>query len=1107
MVSLSHTGLALCDRARTHNGPLFVVVPDVAHIRPLSRAIRFFGHDTVSVHGFPDWETLPYDHFSPHQDITSQRLRTLYRMPSLSRGNIIIVSVSTLMQRVAPRGFIDGQTFMLRVGEQLDFQQLRERLTASGYRSVSQVMAPGEFCVRGSLMDVFVMGSEFPLRIDLFDDEIETLRSFDPDTQRTLEKIDSVDCLPAHEFPLTEDAISQFRQQWRTRFEGDPRESVMYQSVSDGIAAAGIEYYSPLFFEKMGTLFDYLPKDVQFVPAAHLVDAAETFWREIGERYEQLRYDVSRPLLAPSDLFLPVDQLFSCVKPLQQINLDVADVSSTELSLDTLKAFLDTPSQRTLICAESPGRREVLLELLQARDIKPALFDSWSSFVNSNEPVGLTVAALDDGMVLPSSNLAVVAEAQLFAEHVAQHRRRKTQVQDPDAVIRDLSELAIGAPVVHLDHGVGFYRGLQHDADSEFLMIEYAREAMLYVPITSLHLMSRYTGVDSDHVTLHELGSKKWQQAKRKAFSKIRDSAAELLQIYAKRQQQTGDAYELPVAEFTTFAENFQFETTHDQQNAIDSVVQDLTSEKLMDRLICGDVGFGKTEVAMRAAFLAIQNNQQVAVLVPTTVLAEQHYQNFSDRFADWPVKVAALSRFRTTKEADEILSHMAAGTADIVIGTHKLLQPSIKFKKLGVLVIDEEHRFGVRHKEKMKALKANVNVLTLTATPIPRTLNLAMTGVRDLSIIATPPSERLAVKTFVHKYQNSLVREAVLRESLRGGQVYFLHNEVKSIHSKAEELSRLIPEAKIRVAHGQMRERELEQIMADFYHQKFNVLLCTTIIESGIDVPSANTIIINRADKLGLAQLHQLRGRVGRSHHQAYAYLLVPEEKELSKDAEKRLDALASMETLGAGFMLATHDLEIRGAGELLGESQSGHMQTIGFSLYMDLLERAVKALQNGEEIALEDASSVEVDLKIPAFIPDVYIPDVNQRLNLYKRLASAKNEDGITDIRIEMIDRFGKLPQQVQFLFDVTRVKLLAETLGLSKITANAHGATIVFSAKPTVDAGKLIRLVQANPQQYRLHGQEKLMVKLEGVDASQRVATLMEVLSELDPGSSPG
>mgnify|MGYP001095561819 CR=1 FL=1 len=1103
-------------------GLILLVTPDTQSALRLEAELRFFAEPDLAILVFPDWETLPYDVFSPHQDIVSQRLTTLSRLPRARRG-MLIVPVATLLQRLAPRSYLDGHVLLLTVGEQLDPSAFRRRLEAAGYNHVSQVMEHGEFTVRGSIIDLYPMGAVLPYRIDLFDDEVESIRTFDPESQLSVDKVQFVELLPAREFPLTRQAITRFRNAFRSRFSGDPQRCHLYREISNGMVPGGAEYYLPLFFDTTETLFDYLPEQTLTLSLEGSEAAIHAFHAQLAERHEQRRHDSARPILSPGELFLDPKDASRRLDAYPRIRVrtdgdgegvrfgtapppEVALHNRAEEPAAALKQFLADFPGRVLIAAESAGRREVLLDTLRRFQLLPRTVENWGAFLADDASLAITVAPLDQGLCLEEPALAVLTEAQLQGERVRQSRRRSAPGRDPETVIRNLTDLSIGAPVVHEDHGVGRYRGLECLAaagqEAEFVVLEYAEGAKLYVPVASLHLIARYTGASPESAPLHKLGSEQWTRARRKAAERVTDAAAELLDIYARREVRAGRAFAIQEAEYQAFASAFPFEETPDQEIAIEAVVADLRSPKSMDRVVCGDVGFGKTEVAMRAAFVAVQGGAQVGVLVPTTLLAQQHYQNFADRFADWPVRIEVLSRFRSKKEQDTVLAELRAGKVDILIGTHKLLQSSVKFANLGLVIIDEEHRFGVRHKEKLKSLRAEVDVLTLTATPIPRTLNMAMSGLRDLSIITTPPAGRLAVKTFVGEWNKTLVQEAILRELKRGGQVYFLHNEVETIDRTARQVAELVPEARVAVAHGQMRERELEQVMLDFYHQRCNVLVCSTIIESGIDVPTANTIIIDRADKLGLAQLHQLRGRVGRSHHRAYAYLITPNRKSMTPDAIKRLEAIESLEDLGAGFMLANHDLEIRGAGELLGEEQSGQIHEIGFSLYMELLERAVEALKAGKTPELERPldHGPEIDLQAPALIPDDYLPDVHSRLILYKRIASADSDAALRELQVEMIDRFGLLPEPVRNLFRVTALKLRATPVGVKKIEAGPRGGRIVFGPEPRVDTAKLIQMIQREPRSYKLDGQDRLRFSAELADPEARVRTVTALLDTI-------
>ncbi|WP_236208722.1 transcription-repair coupling factor [Pseudomonas tohonis] len=1121
--------LAIAEAASAARRFTLLLTADSQSAERLEQELSFFAPDLPVLH-FPDWETLPYDLFSPHQDIISQRIASLYRLPQLTHG-VLVVPITTALHRLAPTRFLLGSSLVLDVGQKLDVEQMRSRLEAAGYRCVDTVYEHGEFAVRGALIDLFPMGSDVPFRIDLFDDEIETLRTFDPETQRSVDKVESIRLLPAREFPLDKKAVTDFRGRFRERFDVDFRRCPIYQDLASGITPAGIEYYLPLFFEDSATLFDYLPADTQVFSLPGIEQAAEQFWNDVRNRYEERRVDPERPLVPPAELFLPVEDCFARLKGSPRVVVsqedsgtgvgrerfparplpDLAIQAKASEPLAALRRFLEEFPGRVLFSAESAGRREVLLELLARLKLRPQEVTGWPEFVASKERLAITIAPLDEGLLLDDPGLALIAESPLFGQRVMQRRRRDRRGDGGDNVIKNLAELREGAPVVHIDHGVGRYLGLItleiEGQSAEFLALQYAEEAKLYVPVASLHLIARYTGSDDALAPLHRLGSEAWQKAKRKAAEQVRDVAAELLDIYARRAAREGYAFKDPMADYATFSAGFPFEETPDQQTAIDAVLADMLAPKPMDRLVCGDVGFGKTEVAMRAAFVAVHSGKQVAVLVPTTLLAQQHYNSFRDRFADWPVKVEVMSRFKTAKEVEGAAQQLADGKVDIVIGTHKLLQDDITFKNLGLVIIDEEHRFGVRQKEQLKALRSEVDILTLTATPIPRTLNMAVAGMRDLSIIATPPARRLSVRTFVMEQQNTVIKEALLRELLRGGQVYYLHNEVKSIEKCAADLAELVPEARIGIGHGQMHERELEQVMSDFYHKRFNVLIASTIIETGIDVPSANTIIIERADKFGLAQLHQLRGRVGRSHHQAYAYLLTPPRKQMTPDAEKRLEAIANAQDLGAGFVLATHDLEIRGAGELLGDGQSGQIQAVGFTLYMEMLERAVKAIQKGEQPNLEQplGGGPEINLRLPALIPEDYLPDVHARLILYKRIASAADEDGLKELQVEMIDRFGLLPEPTKNLVRLTLLKLQAEKLGIKKVDAGPQGGRIEFAADTCVDPLVLIKLIQGQPKRYKFEGATLFRFQVPMERPEERFNTLEALFERLTPQSA--
>jgi len=1072
------------------------------------------------------WSSLSRrDNFSPHPDIISARLATLYSLAEMQRG-LLVVSVPTLLQRLPPSEYIYQNSLILNTGDTLSIDAVRARLDGAGYHAVSQVMEHGEFAVRGSLLDIYPMGSTAPYRIDLFDEEIESIRTFDCETQRSLETVKSIRMLPAREFPMHEEAIKLFRRRFRASFEGDAQNCPVYREVSEGNTPAGVEYYLPLFTENTCTLFDYLPENACLMQLDATDSACENYLEQLQERYEARRHDVERPILAPEQLFIDNNELQSrltsypcietrlfretgtsnpCINYRIRVPGDVRIRTRGEQPAAALQTFLDGFPGRILITAESTGRRETLLDQLQGFGIRPAPVTDWDSFMASEHALSITVAPLEAGLILDSPPLAIITETALFGDHARQTRRRKP-ARDPASIVRNLTDLEISAPVVHEENGVGRYLGLETikvgDIETEYLAIEYAGGDKLYVPVASLALVSRYTGASPENAPLHKLGSDQWERARKKATKRIHDVAVELLDIHARRAARKGHACAAPEEEYRAFASTFPFEETPDQEEAIRIVLEDMQSAMPMDRLVCGDVGFGKTEVAMRAAFLAVQDGKQVAILVPTTLLAQQHYQNFCDRFADWPVRVELMSRFRSGKQTDSVLDALQAGTVDIVVGTHKLLQPAVKYKRLGLLIIDEEHRFGVRQKESIKNLRSEVDILTLTATPIPRTLNMSLSGMRDLSIIGTPPAHRLAVKTFICEWDRETLREACLREIKRGGQIYFLHNDVASIERMATELAEIIPEASIEIAHGQMRERKLEKVMLDFYHRRFNLLLCSTIIESGIDVPTANTIIMNRADKLGLAQLHQLRGRVGRSHHRAYAYLLIPPHRSMTADARKRLAAIESMEELGAGFTIATHDLEIRGAGELLGEDQSGQIHEIGFSLYMDLLERAVKAIKEGRSPNLDQPlhQGPGIDLLIPALLPDDYIYDVHTRLVLYKRIAGMETEAELRDLQVEMIDRFGILPDPAKNLFRIAGLKLLAAPMGIRKIEIGIEEARILFDDKPRIDTGTLIELIQSKPQQYRFEGGNKLRIYGEFPTSEARFGVVSALLGML-------
>jgi transcription-repair coupling factor (superfamily II helicase) len=1118
--------LAIAEAALKATGPIIVIAQNSREAESLSEEIGFFAGIRTSVRVFPDLETLPYDGFSAHPDITSARLATLAELPRATKG-IWLVAIDTLLQRLAPRSYIEAYSLKVHVGETLDLNALRAQLALAGYAAVTQVVAHGEFAVRGSLLDVFPMGSENPYRIDLLDREVDSIRHFDPDTQRSGEKLEHISLLPARETPLNPDAVRDFRRRYRLRFPGDLTEQVVYRDVSAGQASGGLEFFLPLFFDRTSHLFEYLPPASVVIDMQEAASSAEGLWSGIVERHEQLRHDRHRPILDPAELYLAPAELHTALAAWPKVQLrsfewppetegpvqNFASVAPAVVRIDAraeqpvaeLVAHVETTPARVLLAAESAGRRELLLELLRGRGIQAKIFDNFAGFVASDLKLGITVSAAVSGLRLDSPPLEILTEAQLFGDRARQERRRRRTERDPAKILKELSDLHIGAPVVHESYGVGRYVGLKTmdvaGYTGEFLVLDYADGDKLYVPVQALHLVSRYTGAPAETAPLHKLGGDQWQKARRKAAQRIRDVAAELLDLYSRRAAREGTCMQSGEAEYRAFQAGFRFEETADQAAAIDQVLVDMKSGKPMDRVICGDVGFGKTEVALRAAFVAVQAGKQAAVLVPTTLLAQQHYTTFSDRFADWPVRIESLSRFRTNKEATAVIDGIAKGSVDIVIATQRLLQGKVRFKELGLVVIDEEHRFGVRDKEKLKALRAEVDVLTLTATPIPRTLNMAMGGLRDLSLIATPPAERLAVKTFVLEWNETVVREALSREIRRGGQIYFVHNTIETIEKTAQAVRKLVPEANVAVGHGQMRERELEQLMLDFYHRRFNVLVCTTIIESGIDVPTANTIIIDRADRFGLAQIHQLRGRVGRSHHRAYAYLITPPHKAMTADAVKRLEALESLEELGAGFTLATHDLEIRGAGELLGDEQSGQIEEIGYNLYMELLERAVAALKSGKQADLEKPldAGPEVELHLPTLIPEDYVPDVHLRLVLYKRIASTESREELDELKVEMIDRFGPMPQYAQSLFRATQIKLRAAQLGMRKIDAGATGGYIIFDEHNKIDAKRVLKLIQGRPKDYRLDGPLKLRFTHDA-RTEENLFTRVEMLVEL-------
>jgi transcription-repair coupling factor (superfamily II helicase) len=1129
----SSDALALAELA-ARGRPLLIIARSAGHAQRLYEELPFFAPG-LKVYLLPDWETLPYDHFSPHQDLVSERLATLYQMMQ-GHFDAVIMPLTTALYRLPPVEYLAAHTFFFKQGDRLAPEELRRQLTLAGYSHVTQVVAPGEYSIRGGLIDLFPMGSALPYRIDLFDNEIDSIRSFDVDTQRSIYKVNEVRLLPAREFPMDEAGQKQFRRMFRERFEGDPSKSHIYKDVSKGIPTSGIEYYLPLFFDKTARITDYVPEGAVICIEDGLEAAIGEFWEQTNARYAMLRGDLANPVLPPKDLFLPADELFGAIGAYARIEVASPPAQDPESAsrpavepavtagaltvsppalgverraehpLHRLEAFLLSFPGRVLLLAESAGRRETMLEFLREYGLAPAPAADFAQFIAATDRFMLGVGPLHAGFVLPSEAIAVITENELYAAQARTRQQRDTRrATTAEGMLKDLSEVKIGDPVVHEHHGIGRYRGLQTidlgEGLTEFMMLEYAGSDKLYVPVSSLHLITRYSGAAPEAAPLHQLGSGAWDKAKKRAAEQVRDTAAELLNLYAQRALRQGHAFTVQHHDYEAFAEGFPFEETPDQAAAIAATIEDLKSGKPMDRLVCGDVGFGKTEVALRAAFVAVADGKQVAVLVPTTLLAEQHFNTFSDRFADWPVKIAELSRFRSTKDVSEALRGLAEGRIDIAIGTHKLLQQTVKFKNLGLVIIDEEHRFGVRQKEQLKALRAEVDVLTLTATPIPRTLAMSLEALRDFSVIATAPQRRLAIKTFVSRYSKGAIREAVLRELKRGGQTYFLHNDIDTIEHTREMLAALVPEARIRIAHGQMRERELELAMRDFYQHRFNVLLCTTIIETGIDVPTANTIIINRADRFGLAQLHQLRGRVGRSHHQAYAYLLLPEEGNVSALAKKRLEAIQMMEELGSGFFLAMQDLEIRGAGEVLGESQSGEMQEIGFTLYCAMLDTAVKSLKEGREPDLSAPLGVatEINLHVPALLPQDYVSDVHERLVLYKRLANCNGEAELDLMHEELIDRFGLLPPPARALLESHRLRLLGQPLGIARIDASETAIILQFVPKPPIDPGQILRLVQAK-RAYKLAGPDKLRIEIATPDLGTRLAAIRAAFIEL-------
>ena len=1127
-------GLAECGQAlglatlrRASANFWLVIVPTVARAEALEAELRYFADGGPRIALFPDTEVLPYDSFSPHQDLISRRL-TVLRDVATGRIDTLLVAASTLLPRLPPVRYIGGYSVALARGQKLRPEQLRLQLETAGYQRVAQVMEHGDFAVRGSLLDFYPMGSGLPVRVDFLDDEIDSLREFDPDSQRSGAILQTLETLPAREVPVDAEAIKQFRQAHRRRFEGNPARSIVYREVTEGRMPGGVENYLPLFFDSTALLWDYLPASRLTVSLGEPEQLLQPAWQQINERFQDSREDSERPALDPHEINgTPPEHLARIAgAPLLVLVPDTPDPAAADerpatsdlkslpaLQLDPhaeqptyrLRQFIREFPGRILFAAESPGRREMLADLLRQESVPSAEAASWSDFLSASSPAMVSIAPLSQGLILRDAGLAIVTERELYGER-PRSRRRRRRVRDPEQILSDLTDLHPGAPIVHVDHGVGRYRGLTTitiDAmATEFLTLEYAGGDLLHVPVASLHMVSRYTGASADAAPLHRLGTDQWDKARRKAAARIRDVAAELLELYAKRAARQTTRAATTQHDYAAFAARFPFEPTEDQARAIDAVISDLTSNKPMDRLVCGDVGFGKTEVALRAAFMSVAAGRQVAVLVPTTLLAQQHHQTFADRFADWPVNVEVLSRFRSAQESRKVLEGVESGAVDIVIGTHRLLQGDMRFRNLGLIIVDEEHRFGVRHKERLKALRTEADVLTLTATPIPRTLNMALGRLRDLSLIATPPETRLSIKTFVTRYEDRIIREACLRELKRGGQIYFVHNHIEDIEKTAAELALLVPEARMEIAHGQMRERELEQIMLDFHHRRFHILVCTAIIESGLDIPSANTIIINRADRFGLAQLHQLRGRVGRSHHQAFAYLLAPPREALTADATKRLDAIAALEDLGSGFMLATHDMEIRGAGELLGEEQSGQIQEIGFELYNDMLARTVKALQDGLEPDMDQTLPpvAEINLHLPALLPEDYLPDVHLRLVHYKRIASARSDVALRELQVELVDRFGPLPEPARHLFRLTALRLRAEPLSIRRLDASSVGGFVEFNPRTTVSPAWIVTQLRNAPETFRLDRQQKFRFGLPLEEPEARFAFVEKLVTEM-------
>lgn len=1110
--SNSHIGLTIAEAARNKSA-LVVVTHDMQSAKQLLTELTFYLNDhPITPRLLPSWETLAYDHCSPHADIISQRLRTLYQL-SHNQNCLLIVPVGMLMHRLIPVDFVKRHSFILNKNMTLNPTEFRQQIIDYGYHIASQVFEHGEVAIRGNIIDIFPMGLDHPIRIDLFDNEIESIRTFDPDTQRSESTIDSVELLPKHEYPLDPESIALFRENWCRHFDADPSLSPMYKAINQQQTFPGIEYYLPLFFKTTATLFDYLPKTCEIIHYPNLLQAAMDYQDSFEKRYKQLSHDHTKPILSPEKLIISPKQMSELSANFQtksiQITKNQNDSTIDKMALQIHAHTAERPKQldtlitqnwRLLFCSETQGRQQILANLLNPIDIRPTEITSWQQFIESDTALHSIITPIEQGYLLPDKKIAVLTESELLDSSVMQRRRRKKPTTSTDNLIQNLSELSIGHTIVHRDHGLGKYLGLKYLTHSglknEFIQIEYADQSMLYVPVTDLHLISRYSTGNTDAIDFDKLGSNRWEKRRAKAKQKIDDIAAKLLLLYAERSKKTFKAFKQPDHDYYQFVSEFPFEETDDQLNTTEAIIADLTSNRLMDRLVCGDVGFGKTEVAMRASFLTVNSGYQVAILVPTTLLCEQHVNTFKNRFANWPITIESLSRFKTTKQQNEVLGQLKQGKIDIIIGTHKLLSADIKYQQLGLLIIDEEHRFGVKQKEKIKSLQTAVNGLSLSATPIPRTMNMAMSGLRDLSIIATPPEQRLSVKTFVYPKNTSIIAEAIERELSRGGQVFYLHNDILTMPQIIDQLSKIVPNASIQSAHGQLTEFQLEKIMNDFYHQKFNVLVSTTIIESGIDIPTANTIIIERADKFGLAQLHQMRGRVGRSHHQAYAYLLTPDQGAVTSDGKKRLEVISKLDSLGAGFILASHDLEIRGAGQLLGAEQTGHIDSIGFSLYVEMLEQAVNALKDDNQTPL---TLPTVDLGISNYIPESYLPDINNRLIQYKRISSITKQADLRELQVEFIDRFGLIPKETKHLFQIQSLKLNAAALGIEKITATDTHCSIYFNHQQQVDPAKVIELIQTEPQIYQLKGPQCLRIQL-GSDHTKMFDILETVLAKI-------